>query len=293
MSIVRVLTRYIIARYRYTVRREEVLLPISQSFGVWVRGPAELRGDRVVMDFARRERYAPMSRPDLPSALARVRCAGDARAFVRDYGLLRHGERYPASEYVDGTPDDEMPETVSEPVQDLLQAGQTAREALLVLRLLQRACDAGAESRPAIEALAKWAATAWPRHLQRNRRGSAATDRTFLRDVELWLAGQISAGLQGIRFGVSGGTLSGLDLGEFRFVVAEATSLMDFVWFLIAQRLIGKSTVLQCDECREFFIAHDGRQRFCTATCATRARVKRHRSKRQITDTLTKERRRG
>lgn len=55
----------------------------------WLRGPAWIDGDDLVVDRSRASTYHPLAEPDVGIELARVRTPEDALAFVQRFGLLR------------------------------------------------------------------------------------------------------------------------------------------------------------------------------------------------------------
>jgi hypothetical protein len=61
--------------------------------------------------------------------------------------------------------------------------------------------------------------------------------------------------------------------GHFRIGVLPET-LLGFCYLTIAQA-VAHEPLARCPECQLFFVVDDGRQKFCTPTCANRARFQR------------------
>lgn len=264
------------------------LLPAVERMGAWVRGPATVRRSRIVMDFSRRERYWPAEEAErVVLALAQVRDEQSALAFVERFGLLGQGPMFSGAEYVDGVlamwpamlkyvdgPD--IPRTVSEPLAEMLDTASRLRVILRVLGDLRKVVDGKDKKDAALDRLRTWGESTFPLHL-RYPGGPKSRERDvrFLRDVEFWLAAKLTEGLKGVQVWVTGGGLSNLDLGEFRFAIGMPTSLLHFCFLQLSQMAIGRTTFDQCAECGEMFHVVDGRQRFCSKACGTRARVRR------------------
>lgn len=252
--------------------------PVQGRFKQWWRGPARIEGQSVVMDVRRCDLYSPED-TDLAPALAKVRSPEAVVAFVEQYGPLRHPPIYPDDTYgdEDAVPRHQIPAVIRESVSEVMQEAGRISRVMIALANLKPATD-GDEA--AMRRLRDLTDAEWPPHLRYRSRGKGgrAGELAFIRDVELFFCAECTVHLRGLTLGLSGGSVSGMPLGQFRLVVGEQESLLSIAYFQLAVRAVGQ-TLRECADqtCRQFFIPNRSDQRFCSDRCGNRLRVAEHR----------------
>jgi hypothetical protein len=231
----------------------------------WLRGPAVIDGDHVVLEDRQRELYQPHVHADqMLFDLIAVHEPNDVLRFVRRYGLLQHGP--------DATDH-------REPLEDWrIAVGFLLQTVKLYLDLM--AYGNGDASR--YDAL---------RENELVRSHSSDRVSPVLRDeLERLASGAvahaITAGLGGgdsksnVRIRIVAATESegGGEPGIFQYFF-EPPDLLGHAFAEVAHLAVQRAPLAQCPECGRFFAVEHGRQQFCTPACACRARYKRFAAK--------------
>jgi len=221
----------------------------------WLRGPAVIDGDHVVLEERQRETYQPHVHPyELLLDLAGVDSRHDILGFVRKHGLLWHG------------PDaDEHRESL----EDWAVATGWLRWTLLLYADLGDFVD-GDESR--FDAV----------RTNELVRVFAGGEPPVYRDELKHLASEavshaITAGLGEVRVNVVAASETSYTEsrpGEFSFLFDPA-NLLGHAYAEAAHLIVQRAPLTQCPECGRLFAVEHGRQKFCTPTCAGRARQRR------------------
>jgi len=265
--------------------------PVSPLPLDWHRGPAWVDGDDIVMDLANITRYQPRTQPQLGVELSRIRTADDAAEFVRQYGLLtKEADRHLPVEV-------ERPAgTLREPFalfQRVAEDLRTVLETMLAVRLAR----SGDED--ALHKLREWywdltepvgsdGLSFEERYTDRRlevvapapRLKPADEDRSIMALASQVAAGTLNAGMiQGKpQVAVFDRAFAGeaVPPGSWRIGLEQST-LEVLCYMSVALTLTDQQPIGICAEpsCRRIFFITDGRQRYCTATCANRARFKR------------------
>jgi hypothetical protein len=216
------------------------------GFSEWVRGPARIDGDEIVLDADRAETYMPYEIDESFFMLAAAKDFRDYKAFVRRYGLLWHGPE------VLGTG------TCRESTSDWRRAVyEAARVALICIKLREAAKVGSAEP---VRALGP----TWPEVAEN------LSDEDYLRHVSMGVAGLINKHLAqyptvlipAFRFEKKA------DPGEFVYARQPATlleALYDDFATIIAQR----AELKECPGCGRVFHPKSGRQKYCSESCAS------------------------
>ncbi len=228
----------------------------------WLRGNATYQEGAIVLDASAAERYAPLSEQSAHFALAAIQRPEDAVAFVRRYGLLRHG---PGSE--------ELRERFTE-----WEVEASKMRAILGLYMhLTRAVNGDAVS---LDDLRAWQQGV--RYLE-----PVADDAHLLYQVSKWVAWALSVGLTGTEERVD----SQVDWGtgpdgapgrpDHFLLNVQPPDLLGLIYHSAAMDITYRVPLGSCEECSRFYVIEDQRQRFCTPTCAGRSRRRRWRQKQE------------
>jgi hypothetical protein len=233
----------------------------------WLRGPATIDGEWIVLDRRRGELYVPYSQRDLAFDLAAIAEPTDAVAFVRRYGLLRHGPD--ASEY-------------REPFAEWEEVALALQGILTSYDRLRRALRGDESAR-------RWLWDRWEPVTGDEFEARADTDDELYAQTSKSIAWHLAEGLSGVEEGV----LSGVDWEtrpgsrtaggplDFRFAV-RPRDLVGYAFHQVAMKIVNRAAMTACAECGRMFEIHDARQQYCADRCANRARrrrwvaVKRH-----------------
>lgn len=226
----------------------------------WLRGPAALDDGWVVLDLERAREYQP-SEAGLPYDLAAVSAPADVIAFVQRHGLLRHGPG--ADEH-------------RERLRDFEEQALGLRYILRVYQELRRGLseDRG-ESVEGLRALRGELRPALSDFFE----APASSDEELLAQASVTIAQGISQGLEGVEESVGAAVVGGGSPGLFGFA-PRPPDLVGYAYHQLAMAVVSRAAMRTCAECGRFFPVKDRRQRFCTPTCASRARYRRW-SKRQ------------
>jgi hypothetical protein len=268
----------------------------------WASGPARYAKGQIWMVVQPYEPKQMLSMADqVDVELSRIHAPDDAVAFVSRFGMLEKAPFYPMSIYPDPihtavdeqrddepeeyrTPDDEIPSEVSEPYADFERAAEDLRSILHVMKNVRRVLDGD-------DAHARTQLEAWAQRMYR-RPGFDATEEQariaeltkepdFLRGITAVIAGQLDRRLnprqpaRPARLEIHGPT-DPRELAD-RFTLGfSAPTLKVFVFAQLAEKLVARTPILECEECGHDFVSVYGgkrrAQRFCTRNCARRAR---------------------
>lgn len=240
-------------------RPGSLLRPLARQ---WVRGPATRDRDQIVIDARRAERYDPLALKDVGIALARVRTPDEAVTFAEAFGLLTVPRAL-----LEGEP---IPSTLQEPFVNFERAAEDLRR---ILRTTVDVRKAVKGDREALERIRQDFDT---------REESKRDDRSILIAANDWAALGLMGGMPGVRpYVYEPAQLfpdRRTDPGQIRIGLLAET-LRDHCHVSVAQ-VLASEPLKTCEECGRVFIVEDGRQRFCEPTCASRARFRRFKTRR-------------
>jgi hypothetical protein len=228
----------------------------------WIRGPAIIDGDEVVLEDRQRERYQPHTHAgEMLVDLAGISEPHDILRFVRQYGLLRHG------------PD---ANNHREALEEWRIAAGWLRSTLAVAVDLADSLNGVGSAYDNLrenELVRLHAANGEPPVLHDELESIASAA----------LAHAVTAGLGDVRTrivsdmeSVDGAT----DPGRFRYFF-EPDDLLGHLFASAAHLIVQRAPLARCPECGRYFAVEHGRQQFCTPSCASRARYKRFAAKRK------------
>lgn len=236
---------------------------------LWLAGPATLEDGWVVLDLARAREYRPLGVVGQHSDLAAVASPPDVLAFVQQHGLLRHP---PGA--------DEQRERLSDFESEALKLRSVLR---LNLELRRALTDDPSERAEGLSAL----------------RGEPVLSAFFEKaPSDLALAAQaskvistvVSDGLRGVELAVApmfewteSDPQPFGDVGDF-MLAPHVPNLLGLAYYRLAADIVNRTPMRMCEECGRMFPVHDQRQRFCTKTCASRARYHRWSKQRSLAE---------
>ena len=251
----------------------------------WLRGPAWIDGEDIVVDRLRAATYHPLAEPDVGIALARVRTPEDALAFVQRFGLLRE------SLYVRGQP--------LKPLREKLRSFQNEAEELRDIFEVARLVRRGVETDPdAIgqlcqllfipedvevsvrdEKTGEYVTRRAEDVYSPDERFVGADDRTILMYAyEYRVARPLSEGIVDSPPCVYDRSYMGESVspGSLRVGVRPDT-LAGVCYLSVALALADSMPLGVCADptCRRPFFITDRRQRFCSRACGNRVRFRR------------------
>ena len=265
----------------------------------WRRGPAWVEGDDIVMDLARSTPYLPLAEPGVGVELARVRTPDEAAAFVERFGMLRATRERRLLEFA-------RPENPGAPLREgfaHFEAAAADLQRILESALVVRRAASG--DTDAMNQLRAWFVVAEDEEvpvrdsgtgdvvlrragdvLSPGERLEGADDRTILLHASQDTAGRLNDGLAlddatPCVFDRAFVGEAGVKPGTWRMGMVPST-LAGVCYLSVALALADRQEIAACEErsCRRVFVATDPRQRYCTPTCAGRARQRRFKAKR-------------
>lgn len=280
--------------------------PLRRVFIEWLRGPAWIDGDDIVMDRNRATLYHPFAEPEIGIELARVRTPQDAVAFVERFGLLRTRVRMPqdAVAYVKylgllrqqpvSIPPEEPLGPLRESFRSFESPAKELRGILEVARLVQRGAHGDAEALSRLrdqvlvaedreigiydEASRDWVPRRMDDAYSPYERLVEADERTLLMYAhEHLVAAKLSKGITDSPACFHDRTFMGESVppGALRFAVV-AESLVSVCYLSVGLALADRMPVVCADPtCRRPFFPADKRQRFCSRACGNRVRFRR------------------
>ena len=245
------------------------------------------------MDPSRATSYQPLTEPVVGIELANVKTPSDAVAFVRRFGLLKKSERLGDATSV------KYDAQRGELFTDFQDAAKELQYILMLTLEVRRGNqgDADAISRlrehmviPEDTELCSWSMGV-KEVLGRagdlyspEERFEGVDNRTLLMGVSQKAADKLNDGLAGDNAApyVFDRAFIGESVcpGAWRLGVAP-TTLEGVCYLTVALMLAEKEPIEVCREltCGHFFVATDGRQKFCTPACGNRARYRRYQEK--------------
>jgi len=224
----------------------------------WLRGPANLDGQHIVLPLHRAQPYPLVGDWDLLFDLAAVRRPADAVAFVRDHGLLRHG---PGGA------------VLREPFSDWLETAYTLTNLLDLYNLV---LGASAGDVASVETL--W--ETWVVRLRPLLDPMPTTDGELLFGASHALAALVNQGLHEARVQVASGVDWPVDgaareRNQVAFTLAPRTpDLLGLAYLSLAMLVTLKTPLRTCKGCRRRFVPRSPGQRYHDRACANQARVR-------------------
>lgn len=226
---------------------------------LWLRGPARLDGENVVLELSKAEVYHPMRHPDIGEELMRVKTKQDAVRFTARFGML-HEPGFLAQQVAPGG-------VLTEKVSFIFEKAFELNHAVRGIHAVRQAA-AGNE-----EALRRL----------RSGGGKGESDRDALARASKRATSILSDGLGGaspcVYDSTQGRTDSSGQPGQIRIGIMPIY-LWHLCYFQVALWLSEGVRIAVCEECNRVFEVQDGRQRFCQASCANRNRLVRWKAQR-------------
>ena len=261
--------------------------PLRPLAATWLRGPAWIEDEDVVLDRSRATTYHPLAEPEVGMELARVQTPDDAVAFVRRFGLL---SARPSSSGQPLRP-------LREPFRLFEAEADHLRDILETARLVRRGGD-GDGDLDAIHQLRQrlFIPEDWKVSVRDEATGKGVTrragdvyspeerfegvdDRTVLMYAhEYYVARPLTEGIADSVPCAYDRAFMGESVppGTLRLGV-RPDSLAGVCYLSVALALADRVPVAVCADAtcgRPFFIA-DKRQRFCSRACGNRVRLRR------------------
>lgn len=210
-------------------------------------------GDQIVLDRDAAERYQPTSGWKVLFDLAALRRPEDAVAFVKQYGLLRHG---PDAVYM------------QEPFSTFLESAHTFSNLLDLYHLIRGAARG---DKAALATL--W--EEWSDRLRPLLQDSPQTNKELLVGADRALAALVSEGLRDAPVEVDSlmGTAQDHVWEPGTFALAPRfRDLLGVVYFDLAMMLSLQTPLHTCAECGRHFAPRNPQQRYHNRACALKAR---------------------
>jgi len=235
----------------------------------WVRGPAKIVRDEIVLDEGRAQPYFLYDPRGLMFDFAELAAdlnnldAQRAVAFARRYGLLWHG----ADELGTGR--------CREPLRDWwIQSHVFALTADLYVRLKEAAKTGSADE----------LRTSPLDFMEAIEGGDPEDDGFCIEAASLYLAEAISFNLKGTQLGVSSSL--GLDVkrrGSLTFLLTQnPPNLVAAAYVQLAMAMVNRAPMKECQGCGRMFIPESGKQKYCTKSCASTSRWRRWKTRQEI-----------
>ena len=265
----------------------------------WLRGPAWIDGDDIVLDGPRASTYHPLAEPEIGMELARVRTPNDAVTFVGRFGLLYTFDRPPAGR---------LKKRLREPFRGFEVVADDLSFILDTARLVRRGGDGDPK---AIRHLHDLLLIPEDRIVPvrddetgdyvKRRAGDVyspeerfvdADDHTILMHANESLAELLNEGMADGPACVHDRAFAGESVppGKLRFGIRPA-SLAGVCYLSVALALTEQAAVGVCADptCGKPFFIKDKRQRFCDRACGNRVRFRRFMDKQGTPATPPKE----
>jgi len=248
-----------------------------RQYSWWVRGPARIEGEHVVLDEERAETYYIHQPADLLPDLAGLwgmlhephsKRDREVLRFVRRHGLLWHGREQVGSG------------ECREPLQDMLAASGKIREAALLYEALIEAMKIGS-----IEPLRTVKTTAF--RLERLFEESPPSDWYYLAGASMWVANLVNEGLKGSQHlmtaacGLAGPEGGGEPLGTPGVFLSDvrAATLEAAAYIHLSDLMVSQAKLVECPGCGNPFPPRSGKQKYCSESCASTSRWRRYKQK--------------
>lgn len=240
----------------------------------WLRGPAWLDGEHVVLDCRAASAYEPFaSLKDLVRALTAIHAPEDAVVFAERFGLLR------------GSPASRLVPPLARMVPPLARERvtfftTTAAELREVVQVHSAVTKAVAGDRNSADFIRAWAQQLYE-YVGDGTVMVCSADSgklpAMLLDASRWVARTLTHHLRGAAPLVYDRTVAGESVppGTLR-IGLEPRSLFECCYLAIALNIAEKEPIDICPTCERAYISEDARQKFCTPACASRARFRRY-----------------
>ena len=227
------------------------------GFPEWLRGPASIVGGEVVLDEERAEPYTPYKMDSAIFELAAlVQSKNNIGAFVRRYGLLRHGPKLLGRG------------ECREPVSEWHDAIDGAWVAVHLYRTLREAAKTG--SADPVRALPiNW-----------TKDPETSTDEEYLKGRSFLLSGLINEQLSHCPTAIKPAFSfeQGIELGAFVFT-SEPPDLLTAAYADFATLVATRAELKECPGCGVLFHPKSGKQKYHDPSCAGSARWRRWKEK--------------
>lgn len=228
----------------------------------WVRGRARFEDGAIVLDPATVRAYSVLAEgADALWKLGAIRLPQDAVDFARRFGLLRQGL------------ETELRESWTE-------WESTALRIHSILVTATNLRSAGwADDPDATEYIREITSTREWNQLWEAR---AKNDEQRQIQVGAWVAYMVTAGLADMEWGMrsEAGFVTGGAPDLFLYA-PRPSDLLGWIYYNLAQTLVGAKKMRRCEGCGVVFLVHDDRQRHHDKQCAQRARYHRAANRRR------------
>lgn len=264
----------------------------------WRRGPAWVDGDNIVMDLRRSTDYQPLAEPHVGVELSRVRTPKDATAFVQRFGMLRATREDHRVVQQMRAPEGRWA-PLREGFVDFEAAALDLHGILEDALLIQKA--AGGDAKAIGELRERFVISEDREITVRDATGDLvvaqagdvlsaedrlvdADDRSVVLRASHDTAGRLNDGwaldeATPYVFDRAFAGEHGVTPGTWRLGLAPS-NLVGVAYLSVALALADRQPFAICEDrtCRRAFFVTDGRQRFCSSTCANRTRYRRFRA---------------
>lgn len=233
----------------------------------WLRGPAWLDGEHVVLDCRAASAYEPLaSLKDLVRALTAIHAPEDAVVFAERFGLLSES---PASRLVRPL--------ARERVSFFTTEAAELRELIQVHRAVTKAVAGDHNSANFIRAWAQQLFEYVGDGTVMICSADSGNLPAMLLDASQWVARTLTNHLRGAKPLVYDRAVAGESVppGTLR-IGLEPRSLAQCCYLATALMFAEKEPIDICPTCKRVYISEDARQKFCTPACASRARFRRY-----------------
>lgn len=227
----------------------------------WVRGPARVEGDYVVVDSGKAEEYVIDRPKNLPFDLAALAPIGGSfdpqriRPFVRRYGLLWHG------------PGQFEGEEARESLGDWQKAAEDASFIIEQYRVLREAIETNSLA-PVEGLINAYSAVG---------NFTATNDREYLGQLSILLAEVLTERLGNCTIGlIAAAGLNIADDAPGRFMIAHHPSdLVSAAYAQLAVYVASQAELRECPGCGIIFRPESGKQKYHSKSCASTNRWRR------------------
>jgi len=258
--------------------------PLRQPPVLWLRGPAWIDGEHVVLDCRAASHYQPLaSLKDIVRALTAIQLPEDAVVFAERFGLLRES-RADRLVYLSEDP------VARERVSFFTTEAAELRELIQVHRAVTKAVAGDRDSADFIRAWAQRSLTGSGDDTVRMCSADSGNLPAMLLDASQWVARTLTARLRGAEPLVYDRTVAGESVppGTLR-IGLDPQDLEQCCSLAIALMFAEKEPLDICPTCERAYISEDARQKFCTPACGQRARflMRRKKERRALTASET------
>ena len=267
----------------------------------WLRGPAWIDGDDIVMDRARASTYHALAEPGIGVELARVRTPDDAVAFAGRFGLLRQPMSLAGEPLKPLRQSFRSFEVAAEDLGYILDAERLVRHGttssdpetigqLRQMLLIPEDQDVSVRDDETGELVTRRAGDVYTPA----ERFVGADDRTILMHAHEYLVARpLTEGMADSLACVHDRTFVGESVppGTLRIGI-RPNSLEAICYLSVALAFVERASIGICADptCGRPFFIEDKRQRFCSKACGNRVRFRRFMDKQGTPDDRSRER---